>query len=177
MRELRERGIVMDYNKLKQWLDLAQNMNGGDFWTSVFDQEFAKQFMEQSGAGPGGASPFPSNPFQQNEQEERHVKSFPPVDIFEANHEVVVIIELPGIRKEEVQLGIKGNILTIRGEARHLQDPSNMTYSERFYGQFNRQITLPDSVLAEQIKAKFWNGILFVSYQRQINDGAQIPID
>ncbi len=167
----------MDYKKLKQWLDLAQNMNGGDFWTSVFDQEFAKQFMEQSGTSPGSTAPFQSNPFQQNEQEERNVKSFPLVDIFEDNQEVVVVIELPGIRKEDVQLGIKENILTIRGEARHLQDPSNMTYSERFYGQFNRQITLPDPVLAQQIQAKFWNGILFVSYQRQINDGVPIQID
>lgn len=162
----------MDYKKLKEWLDLAQNMNGGDFWTSVFEQEFAKQFMDQRDAGP-----FTSNPVQHEEKEAGNEKNFPLIDINEANHEVVVIIELPGISKDDVQLGIKGNILTVRGQVRHLQVPSNITYSERYYGQFNRQITLPDSILAEQIQAKFWNGILFVSYHRQLNDGSPIKID
>lgn len=156
----------MEMDKLKQWMEIAQNMHGKDFWQNIFDQDFAKEFMQN------GPSPSPNGPQQHTNQQ----RKFPLIDLIQTEDFVKVIIELPGIRKEDVELGIKGNVLTVKGVAQSLTTEP-MTYSERFYGQFLRQIELPDIVSPNQISAKFWNGILFVSYKRQIEESDRIIID
>lgn len=156
----------MEMDKLKHWMEIAQKMHGNDFWQNIFDQDFAKEFMEN---GPSTSS---NGPQQQTYQQ----KKFPLIDLIQTEEVVKVIIELPGIRKEDVELGIKGNVLTVKGVAQSLTT-ERMTYSERFYGQFLRQVELPDIVSPNQINAKFWNGILIVSYKRQIEESDRIIID
>ncbi|MDP4172207.1 MAG: Hsp20/alpha crystallin family protein, partial [Bacillota bacterium] len=46
-----------------------------------------------------------------------------------------------------------------------------------FYGEFQRQIQLPDEVKSNEISARFWNGVLFVSYKRSTDFGEPIQID
>ncbi|WP_257984479.1 Hsp20/alpha crystallin family protein [Neobacillus cucumis] len=152
--------------KLKQWMDIAKNMHGGDFWNNIFDQEFAKQFMNEQQGKAGGESGRVEKP-----------RTFPSIEILEGEKEVVVVIELPGVAKENMELGLNGNILTIKGKVNPLQPQLTITYSERFNGEFQRQVTLPDTVTPNQLSAKFWNGLLFVSYQRTIEKGETIPIE
>lgn len=162
----------MDMDKLKQWMEVAKNMQGGDFWSNIFDQEFAKQFMnEQQVKGPN------SGPSHQASREASPAKTFPAIDLLEGEEEVVVMIELPGVMKENIELGLNSNILTVKGKAIPLHPHLKMTYSERFYGEFQRQITLPDTVAPNEINAKFWNGLLMVRYPRIMEKGERIPID
>ncbi|WML40163.1 Hsp20/alpha crystallin family protein [Neobacillus sp. OS1-2] len=162
----------MEMDKLKQWMDIAKNMHGGDFWNNIFDQDFAKQFMnEQQFTQPSANTNGPSG------REEKTTRTFPVIDVLENENEVVVMIEVPGVMKENLELGLNGTILTVKGKALPIHPQLNLTYSERFYGEFQRQITLPDSVSPNQLNAKFWNGILFVSYQRTVEKGEIIPID
>ncbi|NRD80423.1 Hsp20/alpha crystallin family protein [Bacillus sp. BRMEA1] len=162
----------MDMDKLKQWLELAKNMQGSDFWSNVFDQEFAKQFINDEQFN----SPF-TNTTGQSFREGQTSKSFPIIDILEGEEEVFVIIELPGIIKENIQLGLNGNVLSIKGKAVPVHPHLHTAYSERFYGDFQRQITLPDHVNPSEINAKFWNGLLIVRYKRNNMKGEIIPIE
>lgn len=160
----------MDMDKLKKWLELAQGMQGGDFWKNVFDQDFSKQFMSESG----------NDAFFKGEnvfREEKSVKSFPSIDIYENPQEVVVVIEIPGIPKEDIELGLSGKVLTVKGTAKPIYPHLQMTYTERFYGEFSRQINLPDTVKPHELNAKFWNGILMIQYNRTQPDIFSIPID
>ena len=159
-------------DKLKQWMDIAKNMHGGDFWNNIFDQDFAKQFMNEQ-----QFTQSSSNANGPSAREEKTTRTFPVIDILENENEVIVMIEVPGVMKENLELGLNGTILTVKGKALPIHPQLNLTYSERFYGEFQRQITLPDSVSPSQLNAKFWNGILFVSYQRTIEKGEIIPID
>lgn len=162
----------MDMDKLKQWMDIAKNMHGGEFWNNIFEQDFAKQFMNDQ-----QFTKHFSNPEGESAREERNTRTFPAIDLLESEKEVIVMIELPGVMKENLELALNGNILTIKGKALPIHPQLNITYSERFYGEFQRQITLPDTISPNQLSAKFWNGILFVSYQRTVEKGEIIPID
>lgn len=168
----------MDIDKLKQWMDIAQNMHGGDFWKNVFDQEFAKQFINDQSFN-STTSGFTNHsgvndPALQNEKSQQN---FPLIDVMEGDTEVLVLIELPGVPKEKIELGLNGNILSIKGNAMPFTNNLKPTYSERFYGEFQRQIKLPDIISPNEISAKFWNGVLCVSYKRFIEKTEIIPID
>ncbi len=160
----------MDIDKLKQWMEITKNMNGGDFWNNIFDQDFAKQFMDEQ-------EHKQSNMGEQSGRKEKSSRSFPAFDILEGDQDVMVIIELPGVLKENLELGLNSNILTIKGNALPIYPQLSITHSERYYGEFQRQITLPDSVNPTQLNAKFWHGLLLVGYQRIVEKGETIPID
>ncbi|CAH2714306.1 Salt stress-responsive protein YocM [Neobacillus rhizosphaerae] len=162
----------MDMDKLKQWMEIAKNMHGGDFWENIFDQEFAQQFVNDQPF----KSPFRGNGDKSND-EEKILRTFPLIDVIEGEKEVTVLIELPGVKKEDIQLGLSGNVLSIKGSSLPLHPSIKPSYSERYYGEFQRAITLPDSVSSNELRAKFWNGILFVSYPRTFKVGEIIPID
>lgn len=162
----------LDMEKLKQWLEIAQNMHGGDFWKGIFDQDFAKEFINEQQA----KSPF-SVYEEKTFREEKNTRTFPVIDILEGDQEVVVLIELAGINKENIELGLNGNVLTVKGKAIPAYPNLKLIYNERFYGEFQRQIKLPDIVEPRDLNAKFWNGILIVSYQRKNVNGEMINID
>ncbi|HJV31271.1 MAG TPA: Hsp20/alpha crystallin family protein [Bacillales bacterium] len=168
----------MDIDKLKQWMDIAQNMHGGDFWKNVFDQDFAKQFInDQSFNSTTSGFTNQSGVNDPALQNEKSRQNFPLIDLMEGDTEVLVLIELPGVPKEKIELGLNGNILSIKGIAMPLTNNLKPTYSERFYGEFQRQIKLPDIISPNELSAKFWNGVLFVSYKRFIEKTEIIPID
>jgi HSP20 family protein len=99
----------MDIEKLKQWMEIAQNMQGGDFWKNIFDQDFAKQFINDQPFKPAGTES------ESTKTQPTAPQTFPLIDILEGEKEVVVIIELAGIKKEDIQLGLSGDILTVKG--------------------------------------------------------------
>lgn len=88
----------------------------------------------------------------------------PPVDIVETEHAYEVRAELPGIAKEDVQLSLENNILTLSGERKFEKDveKGNFHRIERAYGTFNRSFTLPARVSTERVEAKYDNGLLTV---------------
>ena len=86
----------------------------------------------------------------------------PAVDIYEDEGNVVVNVELPGVRKEDVSVEVKDNILTIKGERFTDQSIDEESYyrRERCFGTFSRSFSLQHHVKPENIKAKFKDGVL-----------------
>ncbi len=89
----------------------------------------------------------------------------PPVDIFENEKgEVVIKAELPGLRKEEIDLRVENNTLTIRGERKRQTEVKEEQYHrvERTYGSFSRSFALPGTVDNGRVSADYRDGVLTV---------------
>lgn len=86
----------------------------------------------------------------------------PVVDIFEKDDTIVIKAELPGVDKKDIQIDIKENILTLRGERATDNEIKEDNYyrRERTCGKFERLFTLPDHIDAEKITAEFKDGVL-----------------
>jgi HSP20 family protein len=89
----------------------------------------------------------------------------PNVDIFENKDEIVLEAELPGMNREDFELTIENNILTLRGERRFEKkdEADNYHRVERAYGTFSRSFTLPQTVSPENAAAEYKNGVLRVA--------------
>jgi HSP20 family protein len=87
----------------------------------------------------------------------------PAVDIQENDKEILLELELPGLKPENVELTAENGVLTVRGEKkaeRKEGDDNRYHLVERTYGSFMRTFQLPQGVDEEQINAEFENGIL-----------------
>ena len=88
----------------------------------------------------------------------------PAVDIYEDKDTFTVKAELPGMKREEIEISYHDGALSISGERKFEEKSTdNEPYrSERFFGRFHRTLTLPKSVQSDQAKATYKNGILTV---------------
>ncbi len=88
----------------------------------------------------------------------------PRTDVYEKDNVIVVKAELPGLKKEDVQVQIEDEDLIIRGESKAESDVKEDDYyrSERSFGTFYRRMPLPAGVTAEQIQATLNDGVLEV---------------
>ncbi len=89
----------------------------------------------------------------------------PPVDIYENDHhELVLVAELPDMRREDIDVTVENNVLTLRGEKKLPEDVKNDQYRrvERNYGAFSRSFTLPNTIDAGKVSAEYRNGVLVV---------------
>jgi HSP20 family protein len=89
----------------------------------------------------------------------------PAIDMIEDEDEIVVQAALPGIKPDEVNLTITGDVLTIRGETKSEldQERDNYLLRELRFGSFSRSVPLPTTVVADKAKAQFENGVLTLS--------------
>ncbi len=89
----------------------------------------------------------------------------PAVDISETDKSYEFEIELPGMKKEDVDIEIDDGVLTIRGEKREERKEEKKGYKkiERNYGKFERSFSLPSDIDEKNISAKFENGVLNIS--------------
>lgn len=89
----------------------------------------------------------------------------PPVDIFEgSNHEMVIKAELPDIRREDIDIRVEDNTLTISGEKKIDETVKQDQFHrvERMYGQFSRSFSLPATIDTEKVNAEYKNGLLTI---------------
>ena len=102
-------------------------------------------------------SPFGAWPFGRRED-----VATPAVDMYETEGEVMVKASLPGLKPEEVDITITGNALEIRGETKEETEEKrgDYYYKERSYGTFQRSLTLPVDIKADEAEATFENGVL-----------------
>jgi HSP20 family protein len=85
----------------------------------------------------------------------------PQTDIYEENDQLVLKIELPGISKEDVNITLQGDRLTIKAEKKAVEIEDSACYArERQYGQYLRVVTLPFLVKEDKISATFEDGVL-----------------
>jgi HSP20 family protein len=89
----------------------------------------------------------------------------PPLDVFQDKDHVFVKCELPGMKKEDIQISLHENTLTISGERKQDREikEGDGYRSERFFGRFHRSLTLPVSVQSSNVTAQYKDGILTVT--------------
>lgn len=93
----------------------------------------------------------------------------PSVDIYENKDHIVLEAELPGMKREDFDLSVENNTITLRGE-RHFEkkdETDNYHRVERAYGSFTRSFTLPNTVTAEGATAEYTNGVLRVTLPKR----------
>jgi len=89
----------------------------------------------------------------------------PAVDIKESDEALTLTAELPGFDKDQVEITLENNVLTLAGERRFEQESKGETWHriERSYGSFSRSFTLPATVKTDKVDAKFEGGLLSVT--------------
>lgn len=88
----------------------------------------------------------------------------PPMDLVEADDEYVLRADLPGLAKDDLDIEVKDNVLTISGERRAEHEDRREGYHrvERAFGRFSRSLDLPEGIDADAVSADFENGVLEV---------------
>ena len=89
----------------------------------------------------------------------------PAIDMYQTDDEIVVKAALPGIKADEVQINITGEVLTLKGDVQQNQEMEEKAWHlrEQRFGSFERSIALPTDVVADKAKAEFENGILTIT--------------
>jgi len=97
--------------------------------------------------------------------------SYPPLNVFRQGDDIVVIAEVPGVRKSDLQLEVKGRTIRIAGtKSVSYGEKSSVHRRERLAGRFDRAITLPVEVDVEKVKAECRDGILALHLPRAERD-------
>ena len=88
----------------------------------------------------------------------------PAVDVYEDKDNIIINAEIPGVKKEDIKIELTGNQLTISGERKLEKEEKKKNYHriERFYGNFMRTFTIPDTVQKDKISASYKDGVLKV---------------
>jgi HSP20 family protein len=88
----------------------------------------------------------------------------PPVEVVQRGDRLVIRADLPGLRKDDIDIDIDKGVLILRGERQQVHEDTSEGYyrSERNYGAFSRSIPLPDGADATKAEATFKDGVLEV---------------
>ena len=95
-------------------------------------------------------------------------RTAPSIDLIRTKDNLIVRVELPGVKPEDIDISIKDDNLRIKGEIRQesIENGSDYQKIERRYGSFSRTIKLPCRVEIDDVKANFDNGILEIKMPR-----------
>ena len=157
--EFRDRGAIQRRQPAGSWLSspfaLMDRMS--DEMERMFDRVFS-----EVGLTPGDR--MARNLMTSGGKE---LSWIPRTETVQKGDQFIVRAELPGLKKDDVQVDLGENALTIRGERReeHHEERQGYFHSEREYGQFYRTIPLPEGVIAESARASFRNGVLEITMQ------------
>jgi len=105
----------------------------------------------------------------------------PQVEAFQRGDQFIVRADLPGLKKDDVEIEVTDNAITLKGERKeeHQEQREGFYRSERHYGSFYRTIPLPEGAITESTKANFNNGVLEISVQappREVSRGRRIQV-
>ncbi len=91
--------------------------------------------------------------------------AMPAVDMYQTDNEVVVRAAIPGMKAEDVQISVTGEVLTLKGEVAQKDETKEKAWHirEQRWGAFERTILLPVDVDADKAKAEFENGIVTIT--------------
>jgi HSP20 family protein len=87
----------------------------------------------------------------------------PTIDLYEDKDNFVVKAELPGVRKEDIEITLHNGMLSLSGERKQTRETAEPRRLERFAGRFYRTLSLPAKVDSEKISATYKDGILTVA--------------
>jgi HSP20 family protein len=105
----------------------------------------------------------------------------PDVDVFEKDGNVVVRTDLPGLRPEDIDVSVEGDVLTIKGHREEEKEVKEEDYycSERATGDFVRTVRLPEGVTADKVEAHYENGVLEVTVPKpaaSVTAAVKVPV-
>ena len=128
----------------------ASNLSGLDRWSnlrdeldSLFELPFWGNFQRQSQIFSGWS---------------------PALDVYQNNDNVIARVELPGMRKEDIEISLHDGMLTISGERKtESKEGDKAERTERYVGKFRRSVSLPTQVDAGKVTASYRDGILTVT--------------
>jgi HSP20 family protein len=131
-------------SNLTRWDPTRETMTLRDAMDRLFDDAFTRPFSLIREGGSTWSSPA--------------------IDMYQTDNEVVVKATLPGIKAEEVQINVTGDILTIKGEVKHEEEKKDKSWHirEQRWGSFERSVMLPTGVISDRAKAEFQDGILTI---------------
>ncbi|WGG46596.1 Hsp20/alpha crystallin family protein [Rossellomorea sp. DA94] len=136
----------MDMEKMKKWLELTNQYKSDNFWNSVFENNNPSQFFSTD-------------------------DEFPRYDVYQNESHVCIILDAPGITQDDIKFSLNSNTnLLIKGRIRPVYPKEMEVKAERFSGEFERTIPLPEPAEAKAINIQFLNGLIQVAYPRKIED-------
>lgn len=99
----------------------------------------------------------------------REARLFPLLNVTETDKTFVVTAEIPGMKTEDLDIHVEGDTLTLKGERKPYDAGVEASYhrKERACGTFQRSLTLPGKVDAEQVKATYKNGVLTIALSKE----------
>ncbi len=94
-----------------------------------------------------------------------HHSSVPAIDMYQTDNDVVVKASLPGMKADDVQINITGDMLSLKGEMKEKSETKEKNYHirEQRWGSFERSVMLPTSVVSDKAKAEFEDGVLTIT--------------
>jgi HSP20 family protein len=96
---------------------------------------------------------------------------YPPVNVFRKSDDFVIITELPGIKKSDLDIQVKDNAIRIAGtKSVDYSDKASVHRRERSAGRFDRAVTIPVRIDADRVKAEYHDGILALYLPRAEQD-------
>lgn len=143
-------GSLPSIERLRQNIDsLFEGFGKG--WPSVWDSDPFKGMPAALKAAPFGV--------------------VPKVDVKESDDGYEIAAELPGLEEKDVNISLRGNVLSIAGEKKEEREEKKKDcyWSERSYGSFRRSFQVPDDVDADKVGAKFVKGVLTVTLPKSVD--------
>jgi HSP20 family protein len=99
----------------------------------------------------------------------------PKIDISEDEKNIYFEVEIPGIKKEDINISLENNILTIKGEKKLSDEkkPKTIIRNERAFGSFTRSFTLHEEINPDAANAEFENGVLRIVLEKAVQKSAK----
>jgi len=93
----------------------------------------------------------------------------PAVDVYDDEHKVILKLEVPGVKQEDLDVQVENQTLTVRGQRTFEKEEKEENFQriERQYGSFSRSFTLPNTIDTQSVKADYENGILKIELAKR----------
>lgn len=103
----------------------------------------------------------------------------PPTDVFETMEEIIIKIELAGMKKEDISVTVEKNVLMIQGQRRDSKEMEKKDFHlmEIHYGMFERRFRLPPGLHRDQVSANYENGFLIIRMPKRFHEPKEIKIE
>ena len=96
---------------------------------------------------------------------------YPPLNVFRKDDDIIILTEVPGVRKDDLEIQVKGNTIRIAGrKAVQYGEGASLHRRERTSGTFDRALTVPVEIDAERVRAECRDGILALYLTRAEHD-------
>jgi HSP20 family protein len=148
----------------------SRDVSSGPFGLMRQMQDEVDRWFDRAGLGRGWTSPsaWAAAPSSWMSRAAEAVGDWTPaIDAFQRNNEFVVRLDVPGMTRNDLNVEVGEDSLTISGERKqeHSDERDGVFWSERSYGTFSRVVPLPPGAISDSAKATFNNGVLEIVMQ------------